>query len=453
MSNKPLRVDWLLLKARMTAAGKNPAAVCLFCLTEAGRHLILSIVERLQWEATYRVEGYDFSDWDTLQDYVEDTIAELSMADCSSIVTEITNAVTNNVQTIVNQAQYFEDACCYLESQPTQTPPPSTNPMPPDVDDLGDLCKQAQAAHDGGQDFLSHLFSMANAGIGLTAGLLAVILALYFWPLAFVLVGVFLAFVAGLVQTDFTDEAELIWGAIKHDVVCAIVTATSATAAKAAVDSVIDSEVAPQSQITADLFKLMYSQAAINKIWDREFETGGYSATYCEDCQEWDTIGGYAYQVTNWSEPSAGRLKVGSWGDTMPLNNTWHGPGSLPEVVCDVLPELSAHLYGDHQLTNFNPDFVTGSQDQYLSMGIQSTSGAIGEYMALYEEFKLLVSSSANPGQWYWLSAYVRAGDTPISGEFEVTEGFGGSAYFYKASMPGASTFSKQVELYMDDPT
>jgi len=322
----------------------------------------------------------------------------------------------------------------------------------PTVDDLGDLCKQAQAAHDNGQYFLSHVFQMGNAGIGLTAGLIAVILALYFWPLAFILLGVFLAAVSGLITDNFTDEAETIWGAIKHEVVCAIVTAGSATAAKAAVDGVIDTEVAPQSSLSATLFKLMYSQAAINKIWDREFDSAGYSATYCEDCQEWDTIGGYAYQVTNWSEPAAGRLKVGSWGGTMPYAATWHAPGSLPEIVCDVLPDLSGHLYGDHQLTNFDPEFVTGSQDQLLSMGVQSTSGPIGEFMALYEEFKLLVSSSNNPGHWYWLNAYVRAGDAPITGQFEVTEGFGGSAYFYQAAMPGAATFAKQVELYMTEP-
>jgi len=69
------RIDWQAIKARWnTETGVFHLAV----LPKGAAQLFLAICDRLHWQATYRIEGYDFADWDELQRIVDLGIAGLT---------------------------------------------------------------------------------------------------------------------------------------------------------------------------------------------------------------------------------------------------------------------------------------------------------------------------------------------------------------------------------------
>lgn len=59
-----LRVDWQKIRG---LAG-DPARPFIFIIPDGSRQLFLAIADMLSWEATYRAYGYDYADWDTLQE-------------------------------------------------------------------------------------------------------------------------------------------------------------------------------------------------------------------------------------------------------------------------------------------------------------------------------------------------------------------------------------------------
>jgi len=63
-----VRVDWQAIKARW---GSQVGDFHLALLPKGACQLLLAIADRLHWEATYRIEGYDYSDWDELQEIVD----------------------------------------------------------------------------------------------------------------------------------------------------------------------------------------------------------------------------------------------------------------------------------------------------------------------------------------------------------------------------------------------
>jgi hypothetical protein len=133
------------------------------------------------------------------------------------------------------------------------------------------------------------VFNFGTTGGAITTGVIAALLAS-----AAITVG--LAFIVALIIVltkailDLaTDEIEQNWIDIKKDVVCAIYNATTATEAKAAVHAVIDA--ANINGTGKSIFKHLYSQGQINKIWDLQIgDDAGYSSTYCETCgtEEYD---------------------------------------------------------------------------------------------------------------------------------------------------------------------
>lgn len=417
---RPMRIDWPLLKARMEAAGVEPAASCLICVTEAGRQLFLAISERLTWRATYRVDGYDYGDFAELQDYIDDTIGALTVADCSEIVNNIVTQVVTQIQTSITQAQYYTDACCFLEDgNPPNIPPPSEEPPPANSEDRDALCIQAQIAHDKGKAFLEQVFDYAELGGGITAALITLLLAGLALPL--VLLAFLIGFIVTIVADDFTDDALTGWEDLKHDIICAIVNAGSATQAKADVDAVIDASSLPG--VIKDLFKVLYSQAAINQIWNGDFEdTAGYSADYCQDCAEWENIAGIA--VTVLTEDGNKFIDIGG------MSNTYVTVGEVldantnldpPHVVCFVETGKSAHFIGD---TNHEGDFDGTPGAQWLSLGCHSGNHGPGLQSVAFSQFKLLVSTAANPDNYFWISAQlsVAPGFPDVAGEFIVDE-------------------------------
>lgn len=67
------RIDWQQIKRTIEASPYQGGEPFLFIVPHFGRHLLLSLADRLEWEATYRDFGYDFSDWDYLQTIVAET--------------------------------------------------------------------------------------------------------------------------------------------------------------------------------------------------------------------------------------------------------------------------------------------------------------------------------------------------------------------------------------------
>jgi len=63
-----VRVDWQAIKAKW---GSEVGELHLALLPKGAAQLLLAIADRLHWEATYRIEGYDFADWDELQAIVD----------------------------------------------------------------------------------------------------------------------------------------------------------------------------------------------------------------------------------------------------------------------------------------------------------------------------------------------------------------------------------------------
>ncbi len=71
------RVDWQSIKQIVAASPYDGGEPFLFVIPHYGRHLLLALADRLEWEASFRDFGYDFSDWDYLQDIVAETHAGL----------------------------------------------------------------------------------------------------------------------------------------------------------------------------------------------------------------------------------------------------------------------------------------------------------------------------------------------------------------------------------------
>lgn len=281
--SEPFRIDWPELRDRIIEAGEEPASFCLSCLPVGGIKLILASLERLRWESTYRVDDYDFADFDDLLNIIDDTERSLSMV-CEDVLTQITNIVRTEVTVI----QASQDACCYLDSgQPTVDPPATDLPpggggSPPSGDEL---CKSAQLAHDNGTAFLNEVMTFGAAGGAITAGYLSFALAAYALSIPLALIATMIIALVAVLLDILGDELKADWVAMKAAAVCAIYTASTAGEARAQVHDVIDN--LGVSDTTKTIFKALYNQSQINRIWSNEVgDTTGYDASYCDSCSE-----------------------------------------------------------------------------------------------------------------------------------------------------------------------
>lgn len=282
---QPFRYDWLRAKNRIMEAGQDPASFCLTCLPIAGMHLLNALLERADWEATYRVPDFDYeAHRDEIQDIVDATEVGL-MTNCDDIIGDIVSQVTNNLTTIINNNSTTiinqEGACCYLENQPVFDPPPTDGI--PTGEERDEICRSAQLAHDNGASFLDDTLTLGQAGTALSAGVVAAILGLYVLTIPFTLllavIGLILTAVTNLSVQQVKDD----WDAIKKDIVCAIFSSPTAAFAKSEVDAVIDG--ASILGLSKELFKALYNQGQVNKIFNGEVgSTVGYLASYCDDC-------------------------------------------------------------------------------------------------------------------------------------------------------------------------
>lgn len=95
-----MRIDWQHLLTVSSELG-SPDSLFLVAIPLAGRDLLLSNYHALEWEATYRTAGYDYSDWDALQGIVAETVHGLQRAE--------------KVLTIVEQLTRIADALEKME--------------------------------------------------------------------------------------------------------------------------------------------------------------------------------------------------------------------------------------------------------------------------------------------------------------------------------------------------
>jgi hypothetical protein len=94
-------VDWENVKSRLADD------TALFALTVRQSAILLSISEQLTWEASFRTNGYDFSDWDTLQSEVADLQAQLAMpVDLSTLIQHV-----DEIEDLLRLLQSTGDCC------------------------------------------------------------------------------------------------------------------------------------------------------------------------------------------------------------------------------------------------------------------------------------------------------------------------------------------------------
>lgn len=73
-----LRISWEQIKSHVDddANGWQYDTPVICVLPEAGRRILLGL-EPLNWQATYRIDDYDYADWDALQAIVHSTYSGL----------------------------------------------------------------------------------------------------------------------------------------------------------------------------------------------------------------------------------------------------------------------------------------------------------------------------------------------------------------------------------------
>ncbi|RLI82949.1 MAG: hypothetical protein DRP01_09460, partial [Archaeoglobales archaeon] len=238
------------------------------------------LFERWEWKATWR----DDLSYQLGQQMALDLQEELIMATC-------TNAIVAAIERLERSVLATQELCCLTASgMPWDDEVPSDVAYgegdPPggmsDWDEWRDfVCLSAQDAVDVTAEGLAELMEFVGGAIpvGVTW------LAFTFAPetlgasTLFALVVEITALLAEAAVDELSDE----WIALKHDMVCAIVNAVTVEGAKSALDAVFD-----ETGLTAAakaIFKLLWSFARLNEIFDGVYEPGGgYSTAYCDDC-------------------------------------------------------------------------------------------------------------------------------------------------------------------------
>jgi len=113
------RIDWTAIKQRVNND------TLLFVLDRHWQQLLLSVCENYKWEATFRVPGYDYADWDTLQGVVEqgtfDLMGGVMLSDILGYIDDIETLLT----AILNKPAA---GCCPPDGVLTNEPVPDEEP-------------------------------------------------------------------------------------------------------------------------------------------------------------------------------------------------------------------------------------------------------------------------------------------------------------------------------------
>lgn len=337
------------------------------------------------------------------------------MAACDEVIASIVTQVTTSITTVVNNTMAYEDACCFLETNPASDPPASEANPPGTGAEWEKLCRDTQQAHDNGLEFLTNLFNYAEAGAGITAGVIALLAGgLVTLPLA--IIGVLISAVVALVADEFTDEALLEWEALKKDVACCMINAATAAAAKSCIDDAIDESI--QTAAIRTLFKAMYSMTQINAIWDGQIDGSNQSAFYCADCYDPQTpleVWGFAFDVIDFVYTGENVSDAGiKWG------NGGTG-GDLTDTARAISPDDVGDFFTTFQI--ISPDFEpekcevancyddgnagAPASDVFAVLSVWKSTGAGDDVSGVLGNWKLLVRPAGATTAPYWIPVHV----------------------------------------------
>lgn len=99
-----IRIDWDSIKQTIEASGYDAREPFLFVMPHAGRHLLLAIADRLEWEASFRGFDYSYDDWDELQAIVADTHKGLMEMEQVNLIVTALNEIRDAIQALTAEA-------------------------------------------------------------------------------------------------------------------------------------------------------------------------------------------------------------------------------------------------------------------------------------------------------------------------------------------------------------
>lgn len=422
----PFRYDWLGSLERIQEAGEDPASFCLYCLPVAGVKLLVALLERGRWRASFRVSDTELSEeeWTFLQDIVDDTEVGL-MANCDELVSSIVNQVSQQV----NQTNYYQDICCYQEQvDPPLVDPPASEVPPGMNEEAGLRCSRAQMAHENGLEFITQALQYVDEGGGLTAGIITILLAGLVNPitLPIALLATIIGALVALVFNDQIADVLLEWNAIGHDVACCFAWSGTAEQAKNCIHDVIDTGVT--NSLAKSLFKAIYNQGQVNAVWDgaEGYGTGGFSPLYCNDCLNGQIVG-IGWTVEHFDTDAPGMTSSGIGWQEQAGNDTMNGlsgcsgrvnredlppqiEGSKVFVIYDDIDPTDAPGYSAEWFTHecFNPEFTVNTFKMGLDNGTSSTEF---NFEATISGFRLLWAHL--DGSLSWIPCTISAGSPP----------------------------------------
>jgi hypothetical protein len=102
------RIDWQAIKARWSS---DYDQLHLALLPKGFASAVLAIAERFQWEATYRINDYDYSDWDELQAVVDLGIGGLTDTMRLSDLIGVLDGIEPALEALLNK-EFGGGGCC-----------------------------------------------------------------------------------------------------------------------------------------------------------------------------------------------------------------------------------------------------------------------------------------------------------------------------------------------------
>lgn len=166
------RISWPKIVQRLGASEID--APFFFVIPDAGRHLLLSSIDRLRWEKTYDVDGYDYADSDERNAIVEATYRALFGGESMSEISDAIRYLADNLDLIVtvdnsntNQNSGGSGCCTQFEvpTDPNGTDYPLVplNPSDPLGENIPTWDDGTQTPPDGYDDWQSFVDNRCKA--------------------------------------------------------------------------------------------------------------------------------------------------------------------------------------------------------------------------------------------------------------------------------------------------
>jgi len=287
------RVPWAEIKARITGLGLNPGDLALFALPIATPDILMGLLgDRLHWQATYRIDGYDFADWDDLEQL--GSLIEIQQGDHIMLADLLTSldGILAAIQAI--------NPCCGPETQITSDVQTTWGDVPdsliaeyPTWTDFQEdyLCRVGNYIVDAFKLQVADLSTATSTGsitLGVVAAIVGVLTLGIGWMFIFS-VSVMLALLAGalaLGETALDDLADDLETA-RDDLVCVFVNATTAANLKIAWDTAIDNMSMGTDATTVAKYLLQPAMCAAifnGEIEGETLDLSGYTTASCDDC-------------------------------------------------------------------------------------------------------------------------------------------------------------------------